>query len=103
MFLSVKPMSMDSFKSRVQGHVRANSDGWPILVVDDIQVASNLRALLRAAKFYADKRLVKIVLVISSGEVVRQMLTYSSISRATVCVGNEFFCIFVPLAFLIRF
>ncbi len=88
-------MSMDSFKSRVQSHVRANPDGWPILVVDDIQTAANLRALLRAAKFYADKRLVKIVLVISSGEVVRQMLTYSSISRASVCVDDAF--IFVSL------
>jgi hypothetical protein len=74
-------MSLEAFKSRVG----ASPYGCPILVVDDIQLAQNLRTLMGAAKYYADKRLIKIVLVISSGEVARQMQQYSSKSRADVC------------------
>jgi hypothetical protein len=80
MFLTVKPMPLESFKSRA----RASPYGWPILVVDDIQTVQNLRAFIGSAKYYADKRLIKIVLVVSSGEVARQMQQYSK-GRATVC------------------
>lgn len=51
-------MTCESFKSRV----RENSGGVPILVVDHFETVHDLRAFMRAAKLYADWRLIKIVL-----------------------------------------
>ena len=65
--------------------VGAARDCRPILVVDDVQDVADLRAFMNAAKLYADMHMMKIVLVISTGEAARRMLDYSSKSRATVC------------------
>jgi hypothetical protein len=71
-------MTWDSFKSRV----RENSGVGPILVVDDFHTVHDLRAFMRAAKLYADQRLIKIVLAMPAGEVARQMLDYSTHRKA---------------------
>jgi hypothetical protein len=53
--------------------------------VDDIQKVEDIGALMGAAKVYADLHLIKIVLIVSSGKVARQMLDHSAKSRAKVC------------------
>ena len=88
-FMPVQPVSFESFARLV----RANPDYRPILVVDDVQTVTDLRALMNAAKLYADMRIMKIVLVISPGEVARRMLDYSSNSRAEVRTVDSFFSV----------
>jgi hypothetical protein len=92
------PVRLVSFDSFVR-LVRANPDYRPILIVDDVQTVTDLRALMNAAKLYADMRIMKIVLVISPGEVARRMLDYSSNSRAEVRTVDSCFSVQAPCHF----
>jgi hypothetical protein len=81
LYTTTYPNSLQQFQSLVF----ASKLEPPILVIDNIQLTHDLGDLMKSAKQYADHRLMKIVLVVSSGQCAREMNDYSAKSRATVC------------------
>lgn len=57
----------------------------PIIIIDNIQLAEDLGMLMQMIKSYADKGVLKVVLVCSSGEVAFTLNEMSSVdSRGEV-------------------
>lgn len=75
----------DNFASFTKKVVSQASKNPPILVIDNLQQAKDLKGLIESVKLYAEFRVMKIVLLCSSSSIAETLTSYSAVqSRGKV-------------------